>query len=146
MLEILPGILEEASPSVDSPEFKSFYKFCFKYGKSGGLPGAKNVDLDIACEFLNMALDKARYQIDYRPTDLLEGAVGQGGKRAEGDFPHRHTFVEFLQKAAKLRVVNRDQWESFLPFNKGVGWGLEGYSEDMACKFLKACLANTEAY
>ena len=61
------------------------------------------------------------------------------GKKTEGDFPHLYAFIEFLITAAKLKVLNRDQWESFLPFNKTVGWGLEGYSEDSACEYPLRC-------
>ena len=114
-------------------DFKSFYRFCFNYGKSGGPPTAKNVELPIAIEFLKVVLDKDRYRIDYTPP--TSGAEEEGEKRMEGAIPHLYAFIEFLQKAAKLKVINRDQWESFLPFNKNVGWGLEGYSEDSACKF-----------
>lgn len=131
LLDLLPIILDQVSPSFESLDFKSFYKFCFNYGKSGGPPGAKNVELPIAIEFLKVVLDQDRYQIDYTPPDSETETVG--GKKMEGNFPHLHTFIEFLQKATKLKVLNRDQWDSFLPFNKSVGWGLEGYSEDSAC-------------
>lgn len=80
-----------------------------------------------------MVLDKGRYRVDYEPVTRLSD--DQGGRMMEGAFPHLHAFIEFLQTAAKLKVINRDQWESFLAFNKSVGWGLEGYSEESACEF-----------
>ncbi|KAF8459530.1 Cullin binding-domain-containing protein [Terfezia claveryi] len=130
LLDLLPIILDQVSSSFDSLDFKSFYKFCFNYGKSGGPPTAKNVELPIAIEFLKVVLDKDRYRIDYTPP--TSGTEEEGGKKMEGAIPHLYAFIEFLQKAAKLKVINRDQWESFLPFNKNIGWGLEGYSEDSA--------------
>lgn len=91
------------------------------------------MELPIAIEFLKVVLDKDRYRIDYTPP--TSGTEQEGGKKMEGAIPHLYAFIEFLQTAAKLKVINRDQWESFLPFNKNVGWRLEGYSEDSACKF-----------
>lgn len=87
-----------------------------------------------------MALDRDRYRISYTlPADMEEN---MRGKKTEGDFPHLYAFIEFLITAAKLKVLNRDQWESFLPFNKTVGWGLEGYSEDSACEYSVVFLTN----
>ena len=123
--------MKQTDPASDSSDFKSFYKFCFEYGKSGGPPGAKNVDLAVATEFLNMALDSQRYSIDYQPVHEPKTTAGEP---VIGGFSHTNAFIEFLKSAGPVKVINKDQWDSFLPFNKSVSWGLEGYSEDGACK------------
>lgn len=140
LLHKLPDILGTVSPSHSSPEFKEFYKFCFNYVKSGGPVGAKNIELDMAIEFLAMALDRSRFSTTYTPPiDAAEPTTVRSttlsSTKADGDFPHLYAFVEFLKAKTPVKVMNRDQWESFVPFNKSVGWDLEGYSEDGACEF-----------
>ncbi|KAF8473865.1 hypothetical protein BDZ91DRAFT_650778 [Kalaharituber pfeilii] len=140
LLDVLPSILEQTAPSPDAPEFRAFYKFIFNYSKSDSKPGAKNVELDVAVEFLNMVLDRDRYRIDYATRSQDDEMEIPGGRKADGAFPHVLTFIEFLKKVRPVKVINRDQWESFLPFNKSVGWELEGYSENGACEFITSRL------
>lgn len=49
-------------------------------------------------------------------------------------FPIVHEFVQFLQQKNPVRVINRDQWQSFLDF---VSIDISEYDESSACKFKK---------
>ncbi|KAI8092025.1 potentiating neddylation domain-containing protein [Thamnidium elegans] len=46
-------------------------------------------------------------------------------------FPIVHEFVRFLQEKKPVRVINRDQWQSFLDF---VSIDIVDYDESSACK------------
>ena len=46
-------------------------------------------------------------------------------------FPIVHDFVQFLQDKKPVRVINRDQWNSFLEF---VSSDIDNYDESSACK------------
>lgn len=46
-------------------------------------------------------------------------------------FPIVHDFVTFLQEKKPVRVINRDQWQSFLEF---VASDISNYDESSACK------------
>ncbi|EIE88402.1 hypothetical protein RO3G_13113 [Rhizopus delemar RA 99-880] len=46
-------------------------------------------------------------------------------------FPVVHEFASFIQEKAPVKVINRDQWNSFLDF---VSTDLSSYDESSACK------------
>lgn len=46
-------------------------------------------------------------------------------------FPMVHEFIEFLQEKKPVRVINRDQWQSFLEFAAS---DIANYDESSACK------------
>jgi hypothetical protein len=63
-------------------------------------------------------------------------------------FPIVFEFVRFLQEKTPVKVINRDQWQSFLEFASS---DLSNYDESSACKFriasewnkiLIICIAN----
>lgn len=45
-------------------------------------------------------------------------------------FPMVHEFVAFLQEKKPVRVINRDQWQSFLEFAAS---DISNYDESSAC-------------
>jgi hypothetical protein len=46
--------------------------------------------------------------------------------------PIVHEFVTFLQQQKPVKVINRDQWQSFLDF---ASQDLDCYDESSACKY-----------
>lgn len=46
-------------------------------------------------------------------------------------FPIVYDFVSFLQEKKPVKVINRDQWQSFLEF---VSIDMADYDESSACK------------
>lgn len=49
-------------------------------------------------------------------------------------FPHIESFLEFLEEKTPVKVINKDQWKSFLEFSNSVAEDLKGYDESSACK------------
>ncbi|KAI9262674.1 potentiating neddylation domain-containing protein [Sporodiniella umbellata] len=49
----------------------------------------------------------------------------------ESKYPIVHTFNQFLQEKKPVKVINRDQWNSFLEF---VWTDIDDYDESSACK------------
>ncbi|KAI8643317.1 potentiating neddylation domain-containing protein [Parasitella parasitica] len=47
-------------------------------------------------------------------------------------YPIVHDFVLFLQEKKPVRVINRDQWQSFLEF---ASTDVSKYDESSACRF-----------
>ncbi|KAL1924324.1 uncharacterized protein VTP21DRAFT_7359 [Calcarisporiella thermophila] len=68
-------------------QFKELYKFVFGFAKN---QGQKNMSVETAIALWQLLL---------------------GDK-----YPHVHFFIQFLEEQAPIRVVNRDQWVSFLEF------------------------------
>ncbi|KAI9481528.1 MAG: potentiating neddylation domain-containing protein [Benjaminiella poitrasii] len=47
------------------------------------------------------------------------------------EFPIVHDFITFLQEKRPVKVINRDQWQSFIDF---VSSDVSNYDESSACK------------
>ncbi|ORE04627.1 hypothetical protein BCV72DRAFT_210919 [Rhizopus microsporus var. microsporus] len=56
-------------------------------------------------------------------------------------FPIVHEFVTFLQEKKPAKVINRDQWQSFLDF---VSTDLSNYDESSACKSMMTKRENND--
>lgn len=52
-------------------------------------------------------------------------------------YPVVNEFVTFLQEKRPVKVINRDQWQSFLEF---VSTDISEYDESSACKLVNFCL------
>jgi len=50
-------------------------------------------------------------------------------------YRHLPYFLRFLEEKAPCRVINRDQWMSFLEFQNTVPLDLTGYDESSACNY-----------
>jgi len=114
--------MQELTPSTTSDNFAKFYKKFFIMAKQA--PESKSIPLDQAQVYWSMVLNPISY-LTKKPSEEDEG---------NSAFPHAAQFVEFLGQQTQVKVINRDQWESFIRFNRDVGSDLTGYSEDSACK------------
>ena len=87
--EIVPGL---DTGFLETSQFKSFYKFCFKFNLSGTY---KSLDKEVVLALLPMLL-KDSHRV---PDDRLE------------------SFTKFLEsKEAEYAKITLDQWTSFLDF------------------------------
>jgi len=86
----------------DQTKFKEIFKFAFHFAKDST---QKNLSIDMAKELLKLLM----------------------GDR----FPHSKTFVAFLAQS-QYKVMNFDQWQNFLEFNKAIAVDLHNYDEGSA--------------
>ncbi|KAI9276843.1 potentiating neddylation domain-containing protein [Phascolomyces articulosus] len=84
---------------------KDVYRYTFGYAKN---KDQKCMDVDVACVLWSMMM-------------------GQ-------QFPIVAEFIQFLQEKKPVKVINRDQWQSFLEFILTVSSDLSDYDEMSACK------------
>ncbi|KAI9366408.1 hypothetical protein BD770DRAFT_4337 [Pilaira anomala] len=84
----------------DPVQFKEMYKYTFTYAKNRD---QKCMDIETASVLWTMLLGEK--------------------------FPIVHEFVQFLQQKNPVRVINRDQWQSFLDF---VSIDISEYDESSA--------------
>ncbi|KAI9273802.1 DCN1, defective in cullin neddylation 1, domain-containing 4 [Helicostylum pulchrum] len=84
----------------DASEFKEMYKYTFTYAKNRD---QKCMEIETAVVLWTMLLSDK--------------------------FPIVHDFVRFLQEKKPVRVINRDQWQSFLDF---VSIDIADYDESSA--------------
>ncbi|KAI8905771.1 hypothetical protein DFJ77DRAFT_209968 [Powellomyces hirtus] len=89
----------------DSPQqFKDLYLFAFSFAKEGD---QKSLGIDHA---------KAMWQLLCPPAK----------------FAHIDSFLQFLETKQPVKVINKDQWRSFLEFSNSVHGDLTGYDETSA--------------
>ncbi|ORZ17303.1 Cullin binding-domain-containing protein [Absidia repens] len=93
----------------DLANFKSLYRYTFDYGKT---KDQKCMDVEVACALWSI---------------LLGGAFGNMVQQ----------FTQFLQETHPVRVINRDQWNSFYEFITTVSEDLSDHDEMAACKLLE---------
>ncbi|KAI7858959.1 DCN1, defective in cullin neddylation 1, domain-containing 4 [Circinella umbellata] len=84
----------------NSDEMKDVYRYTFGYAKN---KDQKCMDIDVACVLWTMMM-------------------GQ-------QFPIVEDFIQFLQEKKPVKVINRDQWQSFLEFVLTVSNDLSDYDE-----------------
>ncbi|KAI8086166.1 Cullin binding-domain-containing protein [Halteromyces radiatus] len=87
----------------DVDNFKKFYRYTFDYGKN---KDQKCMDVDVACALWNVLFDDTFTLVNH--------------------------FVQFLQEMHPVRVINRDQWQSFLEFVTTVSDDLSDHDETAA--------------
>lgn len=120
------SLFDRYHPGRDSSTFSEFFKWVFTHVKA---PESKIIPLQEAIAYLTTILDSARYSISWSaPSTEVEDPLSH---IAYGDppFPHLRAFIQFLGVQRSIRSFNRDQWDSFLPFNQTVKWDLDGYDE-----------------
>ncbi|KAJ3030245.1 DCN1-like protein 4 [Rhizophlyctis rosea] len=88
----------------DDDQFKELYDFAFKFAKE---TDQKCVPIDTA---------KGMWKIVLKPEK----------------YPHINPFLEFLDDQQPVKVINRDQWSTFLDFVKTVDLDLNGYDATSA--------------
>ncbi|KAI8056299.1 potentiating neddylation domain-containing protein [Gilbertella persicaria] len=84
----------------DSDQFKEMYRYTFGYAKNND---QKCIEVETASVLWTMLLSDR--------------------------YPIVHEFIAFLQDKAPVKVINRDQWNSFLEF---VSTDLSDYDESLA--------------
>jgi Cullin binding len=52
---------------------------------------------------------------------------------------HVESFATFLTEKQPVKVINRDQWQSFLEFATTVSEDFHDYDEMSACKYILGC-------
>ncbi|KAK6356141.1 DCN1-like protein 4 [Orbilia javanica] len=125
LLKTLGGWLQQAKPvSPPSDEFLSFFKYMFQFSKNP--PEARTIAIESATAVLGFVLDPLTYDLKYDP----ETAVPL--KWEDHPYPHSVPFLEFLTEKQPVKVINKDQWESFLPFNRSVEYMLGNYDPEGA--------------
>ncbi|KAI8140004.1 DCN1, defective in cullin neddylation 1, domain-containing 4 [Fennellomyces sp. T-0311] len=87
----------------DPNEMKDVYRYTFGYAKT---KDQKCMDVDVACVLWTMMMGN--------------------------QFPITAEFVRFLQEKKPVKVINRDQWQSFLEFVLTVSSDLSDYDETSA--------------
>jgi hypothetical protein len=94
----------------DATQFKALYRYTFNYGKN---KDQKCMDVDVAC---------ALWSVLWGDSFVLV-----------------HHFIQFLQEAHPVRVINRDQWNNFYEFITTVSQDLSDHDETAACKHVIQC-------
>ncbi|CAO3587018.1 unnamed protein product [Absidia cylindrospora] len=93
---------KEFETSLENPaNFKSLYRYTFDYGKT---KDQKCMDVEVACALWSI---------------LLGGVFGNMVQQ----------FTQFLQEIHPVRVINRDQWNSFYEFITTVSEDLSDHDE-----------------
>lgn len=135
LLKTLGDWLQQTKPvSPPSDEFLSFFKYMFQFSKNS--PEARTIPAENAIAALAFVLNPSTYDLKYDP----ETAVPLNWEKHP--YPHAVPFLEFLTEKQPVKVINKDQWESFLPFNRSVDYMLGNYDPEGACKFLPKTTAN----
>ncbi|RVD84054.1 uncharacterized protein DFL_005823 [Arthrobotrys flagrans] len=125
LLKTLGSWLQQAKPvSPPSDEFLSFFKYMFQFSKN--VPESRTIPAESATAVFAFVLDPLTYDLKYDP----ETAVPL--KWEDHPYPHAVPFLEFLTEKQPVKVVNKDQWESFLPFNRSVEYMLGNYDPEGA--------------
>lgn len=122
----LGGLMKNCNPTSTNPTFETFYKWAFQHVKPSE---TKVIPLDEASVYFATLLDPKRYDVNWTSDQEVEFVFGKG------NWPHLGAFLKFLKVQTSVKCINKDQWESFLPFNTTVKTTLEGYDElGGACK------------
>ena len=87
--------------------FRDFYKFSFTYNVQ---PPARSLDKESATYLLQLCLD--------------------------GRLASYRTFAEFLETQEALKVITKDQWNSFFEFATTIAADTSNYDEDGAWPLL----------
>jgi len=125
LLKALPQWLRDVKPTTPASDtFLKFYKFMFNFSKAS--PETKSVTLESAVAVLTFLLDPTSYDVNYDPEKATPLPIEQR------PFPHGEAFLKFLTEKEPRKVINKDQWESFIPFNKSVRYDLENYNPEGA--------------
>ncbi|KAF3169019.1 DCN1-like protein 4 [Orbilia oligospora] len=125
LLKALGGWLQQAKPvSPPSDDFLSFFKYMFQFSKN--TPEARTIPAENALAALAFVLNPSTYDLKYDP----ETAVPL--KWEKHPYPHAVPFLEFLAEKQPVKAINKDQWESFLPFNRSVEYMLGNYDPEGA--------------
>ncbi|KAK6332299.1 DCN1-like protein 4 [Orbilia brochopaga] len=125
LLKSLAIWLEETKPvSPPSTSFVDFFKYMFQFSKA--TPETRSVAIDDALPVMSFALDPLTYDLKYDPDTAVSI------KPEVHPYPHRQPFLDFLATKQPVKVINKDQWESFIPFNRAVSYTLEDYNPEGA--------------
>ncbi|KAJ6259355.1 hypothetical protein Dda_6255 [Drechslerella dactyloides] len=125
LLKTLAAWLQDTKPvSPPSDSFLAFYKYMFQFSKA--TPETRSVALESALAVLTFVLDPLTYDLKYDP------ATAVTLKADVHPYPHAAPFLEFLTQKQPVKVINKDQWESFIPFNRSVSYSLENYNPEGA--------------
>ncbi|RPA90248.1 hypothetical protein L873DRAFT_473102 [Choiromyces venosus 120613-1] len=120
----LPNLMQLVAPG--SERFQKFYWFCYEFFKA---PDAKYLPLDMACEIFNIILDETTYNTKWAPPGESKNPLKVKQPISWERFPHRHAFLEFLKSTPQpTRVITKDQYRQFLPFNEQVDLEFEEYT------------------
>ncbi|GAB5592657.1 hypothetical protein Unana1_07557 [Umbelopsis nana] len=96
--ELKSKLLELEESLEDEKKFKDFYTFIFPFAKT---KTQKSMDVDMAVVLWEMVL-KDRYA-------------------------HVPLFIDFIRKRQPVKVINKDQWSSFLDFCKVISLDLSNF-------------------
>ncbi|EWC45441.1 hypothetical protein DRE_00840 [Drechslerella stenobrocha 248] len=125
LVKALATWLQETKPtSPPSESFLAFFKYMFQFSKA--TPETRSVALDSALAVLAFVLDPLTYDLRYDPATSTPLAT------EVHPYPHAAPFLEFLTQKQPVKVINKDQWESFIPFNKSVKYSLDNYDPEGA--------------
>ncbi|KAF3905079.1 hypothetical protein AA313_de0209343 [Arthrobotrys entomopaga] len=125
LLKQLATWLQETKPTTPpSDSFLAFFKYMFQFSKA--TPETRSVQLESVIAVMTFVLDPLTYDLKYDPAT----AVPLGSD--VHPYPHTPPFLEFLTEKQPVKVVNKDQWESFVPFNKAVDYNLGNYNPEGA--------------
>ncbi|KAF3941831.1 hypothetical protein ABW19_dt0209870 [Dactylella cylindrospora] len=125
LLKTLADWLKDTKPtSPPSDTFLQFYKFMFNFSKP--TPETRSVALDSATAVLSFLLDPVAYDLRYDPETATPLASDVH------PYPHTAPFLRFLVEKQPVKVINKDQWDSFVPFNKSVNYNLDNYNPEGA--------------
>ncbi|KAK6531092.1 DCN1-like protein 4 [Arthrobotrys megalospora] len=125
LLKTLGTWLQQTKPvSPPSDDFLSFFKYMFQFSKV--TPESRTIALENASAVLAFVLDPLTYDLKYDP----ETATPL--KWEVHPYPHAVPFLEFLTEKQPVKVINKDQWESFVPFNRSVEYMLGNYDPEGA--------------
>ncbi|KAG0191022.1 Scaffold-type E3 ligase [Apophysomyces sp. BC1034] len=100
-VEKLRELIPEMERTImDETQFKNMYIFAFGYAKSAG---QKSMIWEVATALWQvLLLDR---------------------------YPHIKTFIEFLEEAKPVKVINKDQWSSLFDFCRSVPEDLADYDD-----------------
>ncbi|TPX56310.1 hypothetical protein PhCBS80983_g04633 [Powellomyces hirtus] len=125
----------------DSPQqFKDLYLFAFSFAKEGD---QKSLGIDHGTQLLpRVRYDENRArafgpQADPEPAKAMWQLLCPPAK-----FAHIDSFLQFLETKQPVKVINKDQWRSFLEFSNSVHGDLTGYDETSAYTLFLSALAS----
>lgn len=73
---------------------------------------------------------------------LLQVAVVMWKLMLGNQSPHVDPFIAFLNERQPVKVINRDQWQSFLEFATTVSEDFHDYDEMSACMYFTKLLSS----
>lgn len=127
----------------DPIQFKELYRYAFGYVKS---KDQKCMEVDVGIVFSFLWWEWLCGSLADRCFPLLQIAIVMWRLLLGNQSPHVESFATFLTERQPVKVINRDQWQSFLEFATTVSEDFHDYDEMSACTYISLYHKHTNVF